>query len=385
MIRKRVDLFLGLVVFAGYILSAGAVFADKPVDILFFYSNHCKACLYTEKEILPKIKDKYKNKINIIYLEIGEKENLEKLAGLANFYGRKEALVPTAVCGGEFMVGRDEIVCKLPLAVDKTLAKEKKAWFSFNHTGSVQRMFKRFSLFSVVLGGLLDGINPCAFTVIVFFISFLTFYGYRKREVISIGLAYILSVFITYLLIGLGIFKFLYSLKYFYLAAKVLYLVIAAVCFILAVLSLYDYIKFRRTKQASESILQLPKLLKNKIHRVIGGEFKEKKSRSILGLFLGAMSVGFLVSLLEAVCTGQIYLPVIVSVLKVPSLQAKALVYLLIYNIMFIVPLLIIFGFALWGVTSQQFSGFIRRRFGLIRVSMTVFFLGLGLIILWGI
>jgi cytochrome c biogenesis protein CcdA len=52
---------------------------------------------------------------------------------------------------------------------------------------------------------------------------------------------------------------------------------------------------------------------------------------------------GLLVSILEAVCTGQVYLPTIAYVLKRTHLWVEALGYLLLYNIMFIAPLFVVF------------------------------------------
>jgi len=100
-------------------------------------------------------------------------------------------------------------------------------------------------------------------------------------------------------------------------------------------------------------------------------------------LILSAFITGLLVSLLEAVCTGQVYLPTIAFVLKASSFKLQALGYLLLYNIMFIVPLIVIFVFALMGTTSNQFSGFLKKHLGLIKVFMAVLFFSLGIFLLW--
>jgi phosphoglycerol transferase MdoB-like AlkP superfamily enzyme len=88
------------------------------------------------------------------------------------------------------------------------------------------------------------------------------------------------------------------------------------------------------------------------------------------------------VSILEAVCTGQVYLPTIAFVLKVSHLKAQALAYLVIYNIMFIIPLIAVFLFALLGVTSQQFSKFMRTHMITIKLLLAGLFFGLGIILL---
>jgi cytochrome c biogenesis protein CcdA len=96
-----------------------------------------------------------------------------------------------------------------------------------------------------------------------------------------------------------------------------------------------------------------------------------------------ALVAGFLVSLLEAVCTGQVYLPTISFVLKSTTLKFQALAYLLLYNIMFIAPLVVIFALALLGTSSQQFSDFLKKRLGVIKILMAVLFFALGIYLLW--
>ena len=158
-------------------------------------------------------------------------------------------------------------------------------------------------------------------------------------------------------------------------------------CFILAGLALYDFIKFRKTRQTQNLTLQLPRVLKDRIHRIIGLYYRKTKDtqrqeKHTLRLIISAFTVGCFVSLFEAVCTGQVYLPTIVFVLKTTHLKFKAFIYLFIYNLMFIFPLFIILLFALSGITSQQFSKFAQRHMGVIKILMAALFLSLGLLLL---
>ena len=100
-------------------------------------------------------------------------------------------------------------------------------------------------------------------------------------------------------------------------------------------------------------------------------------------LVLSALITGFLVSILEAVCTGQLYLPTITFILKTTPLKWKAFMYLVTYNIMFIIPLFIIFLLALFGVTSTQFAQFIKKHMVSIKVLMAGLFISLGIFLIW--
>jgi len=250
--------------------------------------------------------------------------------------------------------------------------------------------FKSFKTVGIIAAGLGDGINPCAFTVIVFFISFLSLQGYRKKELVAIGLSFILAVFITYILIGLGLFNIIYSLDKFLWVRKIFNIAIGIFSITLGVLSVYDLVNFKKTSHTEGLILQLPETVKNQIHKIIGWHYRKPKESGrkeskphILKLALSAVVTGFLVSFLELVCTGQLYLPTIKFALKNTQFKLQALIYLLIYNIMFIVPLTIIFILALLGVTSEQFSKFLRKHLEDIKILMALLFFSLGIFLLW--
>jgi hypothetical protein len=57
----------------------------------------------------------------------------------------------------------------------------------------------------IIGAGLLDGINPCAFAVLVFLLTFLLTVSKDKRRMIKAGVAYVVGVYVTYFLAGLGL------------------------------------------------------------------------------------------------------------------------------------------------------------------------------------
>ena len=68
---------------------------------------------------------------------------------------------------------------------------------------SVDR-FKQFSLWGVLIAGLIDGLNPCAFATIVFLVSYLSFLGKQSKEILTYGIIFTLGVFIAYIIAGWG-------------------------------------------------------------------------------------------------------------------------------------------------------------------------------------
>ena len=231
-----------------------------------------------------------------------------------------------------------------------------------------QDVFNQLTFWMIAGAGLVDGINPCAFAVIVFFISFLSVYKYEKREIVAVGTAYCAAVFVAYVLLGLGAFKFLYAMQGFYYVMWGLKIITVLLCVAFLLLSAYDCWHYYRTKDASGLVLQLPTKYKTFIHKVMHAFLKDR-SKSVWRLGIAALIVGFVVSLVEAVCTGQVYLPTIVVVLKEAGDNFwRAAEFLLVYNIMFIVPLVLVFALALAGYESATFSGWLKKHLGLAKL-----------------
>jgi len=364
-------------------------YAAKRGSLLIFHSPACHKCLAVRNEIMPQIEKQFKGSLDIKYLDISDMASYKILLDLRDKYRPDLKIVlPVFYLNGNLLNGAD-----LTLATIRNFITQGLLRPAVRRQGAAAvNLSERFRLITplvIVSAGLIDGINPCAFTVIVFFISFLALQGYRRRELVVIGLVFVLAVFLTYLLLGLGFFGFIYRLKGFWLVSRIINFCVGVFSIILGLFALHDFFKFKKSGRTEGLLLQLPQLIKNRIHAVVGMHYRNKGSdnlnpakHSLAKLVVSALVTGFLVSLLEAVCTGQTYLPTIVFILKA-SHHLRALVYLVLYNLMFIAPLLAIFLFALLGVTSGQFSKFLKERLLLIKILMAVLFLGLGIFLLW--
>jgi hypothetical protein len=371
-------------------------YCQKPLPnsrkLIVFYSPSCHLCMQVKNTLMPQIQQKFKDKILIEYRDITDIENYKLLLGLQEKYQAKgimKNILPVFYFEGRFLNGGGRIKKNLEHLITKSLSHPKKEWRDLPAIDLLAR-FRNFNVLAITSAGLIDGINPCAFTVIVFFISFLALQGYKKRELIIIGSAFILAVFLTYLCLGLGIFDFLYRLEGWGQAARIINFFIGIFSIILGTLSLYDFFKFKKTKKTEGLILQLPQAVKSQIHTLIGLQYRVQKhdgqevfNRHFFRLLFSALISGFLVSILEAVCTGQVYLPTITFILKTTPLKLAALSYLLLYNLMFIIPLLVIFLLGLLGVTSEEFSQFLRRHLLTVKILMAGLFFILGIFLIW--
>ena len=89
------------------------------------------------------------------------------------------------------------------------------------------------SLVPVFLAGLLDGINPCVFSTLLFLISSLTLAGRKRKEILIIGVFFTIAVFVTYYLVGLGLFQGLRSAYFFLLIYNISFIIPLFIVFIL--------------------------------------------------------------------------------------------------------------------------------------------------------
>lgn len=389
--RHRVFKKLFLVacfVMASFSAEASLFGSKDRIVVRLFYLPTCRACHKVMEDIIPPLQKKYGDRVRWEYIDASIEADYKKFVSLEKQAGRSLG-TPTLVVGKNILVGITETADSLDRLIEEELARGNTQDLVLDETGiDLLERFKAFGPWAVFGAGLVDGFNPCAFTVIIFFVSFLTLMGYKRREMALIGFAYILAVFLTYLALGLGLFKIFYTLKGFYLVSKSIYFVIGALSIYLAYLAFKDYIVYKKTGNTDAMALQLPRVIKNKIHKVVGDYYRRDqkgRKRALLGLGASALAVGFVISLLEAVCTGQLYLPTIVFVLKEGSLRARAMFYLIVYNIMFILPLVLVLVAALAGVSSKQFELYARKHLGLVKLSMAAVFLALGLVLWIGI
>jgi len=392
MFRMRkfiICLIVGILILSSFSLAFARDKRPTP-KLLFFFSENCHACQKTKHEVMPEIEREFLDKIIFEYLDTGDMGNYQLMLALKQKYLCADTGVPSVFIDGKFIVGFQPIKEKLRDTLLATLEKERIEEFNRLPGIDLVKHFRSFRVLAIAVAGLIDGINPCAFTVIVFFISFLALQGYKRRELAIIGLSFILAVFLTYVLIGLGIFRFLYSFNKFYIITRLLYYFIAISCFVFGGFALYDIWIFKKTGQTEGLVLQLPQVVKRRIHAIIGMYYRKSKDEKsadapapkLSKLVASAFITGFLISLLESVCTGQLYVPTITFVLKETSLRLRALAYLLLYNLMFIVPLAAVLLLALLGTSQEGFSRFIKTHLPAVKLSMAILFFALGIFIL---
>jgi cytochrome c biogenesis protein CcdA/glutaredoxin len=343
----------------------------------YFYETGCQECSRVKADI-DYIRTLYPQ---LVYDEFNIYNY--KDAALAQWLARRGGRdwesfqTPAIFIGDDALIGRGEITPQNLQALVEKYAPTgaAKVWEEFDTeaaSGTLDEVFRSLGPLAVVFAGLVDGLNPCAFATIVFFISYLSLSGRQGREVLAVGGAFTLGVFIAYLAVGMGFYKVLELLGGLLTTlGRWVYGLTALLCAVLAVLSLLDFVRARRGEIGDMS-LNLPHSLRMRINAII------RRGRRARTYVLGAFFTGLIVSFLELACTGQVYLPTIVAVMSRPEMRARAIFYLFLYNLLFILPLVVVFILAYYGTSSKQLTRFLQRRAALVKLGMVILFASLA-------
>lgn len=306
------------------------VFAEEKVQITYYGVDTCINCKEVEAYFENTIFPNYSDKAEITKKNLANKAEEEEFIIVTSKFNA-ETVVPTIVVNNRIYQGADEIKGNLE---NEILTGEPSTEETV--IGQVEDIqnekFGKFSLAVILVASLIDGVNPCAIAMLLFFMSLLIALN-DKKKILLAGLSYCSAIFLTYLGIGIGLLEFV---KYFSGLNYVLfaiYIITIIICITLIIIDTKDYIALKRGNLENVKN-ELPKGIKHKIHTLL------RKQAASKWIVVTTFLTGIAVALLEFSCTGQVYIPTITFILSQGN--ALALFYLIIYNIGFIMPILAI-------------------------------------------
>ena len=330
----------------------------KPV-IYFFFNQNCGECVKTH----PFIDEFGRNRPDVVIHPIDIMESDENLAlfhSFRDYYGTGFIPVPAVFVRNISLTGYEEITMGLADAVNGTWTNGSGE--EIIPDGESPRSTLTVPL--IILAGLADGINPCAFAVLIFLILSLISIESRSKMLV-VGSVFIFAVFCFYFMSGLGIFAVVQSAGISQIIS-----IVAAVIAIAA--GLYSILSVAGGEKGP-ALLSIPERGKGIIEPYI-------RKASIPAAFI----VGILVGMFELPCTGGIYLAIL-SLISNRMGIIEGIPYLLLYNLFFILPLviiLVVFAFGLPVERLEQLQTGSRRG---VRVLMGFVMILLGIILIFEI
>ena len=210
----------------------------------------------------------------------------------------------------------------------------------------------------IIVGyALLDSINPCVIGVLLVMLTILLKTGDRTKVLIH-GAAYTAGVYITYLLGGLTLLGIFNAVRSIAVLSQSLYAVIGFFVLLAGILEIKDYFWYGRWFS-----LAIPKGLI---------PYVERKLETTHTSIYAAMFFGSIITLVELPCTGAPYLAVLALMSQGGLSFLTGLPLLLFYNLIFVLPLLVIIGMVYYGFSikimdswKQEHRGFMRLVIGL--------------------
>ena len=218
------------------------LFGNEVVTVEYFFSKDCPECQKITKLYFPALQEEKRDKFNLIMLELGNPENFQKLLFYLDTVGDKSNEKMYAVVNQKTVLGgATSIENKLSAIIDAEYASKSVK----TELQTPRKTADRFTLATVLVAGFIDGINPCVFATFILFISFLATGTSGRKQVLQIGVTYLAGCFLTYFILGLGLFQVLNVAVSFPLLRGVVNGITILVLLIFAVISFGDAIRYK--------------------------------------------------------------------------------------------------------------------------------------------
>lgn len=336
------------------------------ICIYFFYGQGCPHCARIEP-LVEELVSKYPQVEIRRYEVYFNSSNQMVFKDFLSRYGVTVEGVPIIFIGDRALIGESSIRENLEPSILYFMEHEPVCPEDYNRIGGDGNSLSpggkpALTVPVIVSAALVDSINPCAFAVLTVLLSYLVTLEDRRRMKV-VGVAYILTVFAVYFVSGLGLLLFIQQLK----LTKIVYIIAAIFAITAGGLNLYE-----AAGSKTKFTLSIPESKKALLKEYI-----------LKASIPAAIILGGLVSLFELPCTGGVYLAILGLIASRMSL-AEGIPYLILYNTIFILPLLLILAVIYWGVSPASVETWRSGGRPIVRAIMGLAMLVLGVVMLLG-
>jgi len=328
------------IAFAIFLINIIPVHAEQTTCIYFFYGDGCPHCARVEP-MINQLELEYQN-LEVHKFEIyNNRSNALILNDYFDIYNisDKDRGIPAVFISNKYLIGDKPILENLENEIKNNPEVECPEIEEIQATGitgatSPLEKLKALSLVTVIGAAIVDSINPCAIAVLLILLGALLVSG-DKKKALKAGFAFTISIYIVYFLFGLGLFSALQitGLSYWF------YKIIGILAILIGLANIKDYFWYG----AGGFVTEIPRKWRPTLKKMLGSVTTP----------LGAFLMGFVVCLFELPCTGGPYI-FILGLLAERTTQMLAIPILLLYNIFFILPLIIITLLVYAGFTNVE-------------------------------
>jgi len=366
---KKIYILLLLIV-----LAPSFVFGqENKKKAIYFYSETCSHCVKVNEYFQENnIYDRYEIKKVVA----DNRENFSLLNQFFDAFGvaPEKRGYPVIFFGTNMLVGDQPIIDSFvreiekidatefsdPVAIRGALEQQNK-----QSAGSSQiKNSESISLPILVGAALVDAINPCAFAVLILLVATVLSSGGKRRALFA-GLLFSLAIFVSYFLIGLGIYK---TITIFNLP-KIISIIVGILAILIGLANVKDAIWHGKF-----FVMEVPMSWRPKMQAII----KHVTSP------IGAIGVGFLVSLFLLPCTSGPYI-VVLGLLAERENMSRTVSLLLLYNFIFVLPMILITFGMYFGLKLGKLDEIRKRNVKLLHAiaGAVMLFIGIYLLYQW--
>ncbi len=381
---RKALVVLGVVVFS---------LAALGTELVFFERHGCSHCArikeFLEGQILPSYPE-----LKVRYLDVADPESSDILAKLLKAYGVVKngeelrallgelytplifvgdyALIATGGVPGGLKVYKGGELLSTAVGASEEFALEDAVIEALESgAGSpLERiegeegggLAEALTIPALVLAAAADSVNPCTFAVLVLLLGTLLVVG-KRGKVIWAGLSFIAAIYISYFLMGLGIFTAIQTAG----VQRPFIIAVSSLAILLGLWNMKDFFAYGKW-----FTVEVPQRWRPIV----------KKLTSSAITIPGAFVVGVLDSFFLLPCSSGPYIAILALISKT-STRLEGILYLLFYNLIFVLPLLVItlgvhFGFT----TTARAERWRSARLGTLHfvAGLVMFLLGVGMI-----
>ena len=321
--------------------------AGLPViHLYFFWSKKCPHCLKAQPDVVEIEKSLPWLKLHSLEL-VDHPDNVQTYISMAAMFGNDARSVPAFMFCGNLLTGYDgwEVsgqLLKSYLQACYRFAEENDpdnstvfavaqhvpASIDVPYIGSIATDEYSLPMLTVFIAGM-DAFNPCAFFVLLFLLSMMVHSRSRGRMALIGGIFVFFSgaIYFLFMAAWLNLFIYLGELRLITLIAGLIAIVIASI-------NIKDFFWFKRGLSLSISDDQKPKLF-DRIRRLL-------RLDSIVTVIVATVVLAIVANSYELLCTAGFPM-VYTRILTLNALSTESYyLYLLLYNLIYILPLLTI-------------------------------------------
>ncbi len=350
------------------------------VHLYFFWSMKCPHCLDAKPDVEALA---HSNAWIVLHsLELTrQRENVERYVSMAAALGQPAQSVPAFIFCGQMRVGWDAgagnaLLTSLQICRDQVAtggsfnphqaASAESATLHLPLLGALDARALSLPVLTVLIAGM-DAFNPCAFFVLLFLLSLLVHQRDRRRMALIGGIFVLFSglMYFAFMAAWLGLFRIMGSLPWVTGAA-------GALAFVFGAINIKDFFAFK----AGVS-LSIPEARKSDIFR---------RGRAILAagslpaMLAATVLLAVAANFYELLCTAgfpMIYTRLLTMQVTSPT---QHLLYLGLYNLIYVLPLLLIVFAFVRTLGARKLS---EREGRLLKLLSGLMMLGLGLLLVF--